>query len=100
MLSLDISRWGIFYGANGNSPYWEGHERLDVVQSRDNLIDYFISRSEHYYRITDDTEPKWINPTEKPCVLFFHDEATFRSGEQCSKRWKIVGHETFHSKGF
>jgi len=41
----------------------------------------------------------WINPIEKPCVLLFHDESTFRCNEQTAKRWFKKGKEPFVSKG-
>jgi hypothetical protein len=42
---------------------------------------------------------KWIHPIEKPSVLFFHDESTFRCNEQTPKRWFRKGKEPFVSKG-
>jgi hypothetical protein len=41
----------------------------------------------------------WINPIEKPCVLLFHDESTFRCNEKTAKRWFKKGKEPFVSKG-
>ena len=47
----------------------------------------------------DSLDKKWIKPIEKPCVLMFHDESTFRCGEQLTKRWFKKGNEPFISKG-
>jgi hypothetical protein len=69
-----------------------------VVEDREQYVDYFLSRQENYYRI-DDLGDNWIGPIEKPCVLMFHDESTFRCGRQFSKRWFVKGKEPFISKG-
>ena len=96
----DLYRWGVKFGSNSTQPYFEGHERLDVINERTKFVDYFLSRSDHYYRIEDEgDQPKWISPTEKPCVLMFHDESLFRTGENNSKRWFLKGHEPFYNKG-
>ena len=88
-LRLDLHHWGFTFKLNGKRPYFEGHERHDVIEHRTKLIDYFISRKEENYYTVEKTDKliKWIKPTERPCVLFFHDESTFRSGEQSNKRW-------------
>ena len=44
-------------------------------------------------------EVNWIFPLEKPCVLMFHDESTFRCGEQTAKRWFKKDKQPFVSKG-
>jgi hypothetical protein len=84
------------YGS-AKSIYFEGHERQDVVADRELFVNYFLSRKENYYRY--DSEIILIQPIEHPCVLIFHDESTFRSGEQFAKRWFIKGKELFISKG-
>ena len=95
----DLKRWGIDYG-NSSSIYIEGHERSDVVMERESFIDYFLSRKDNYYSLdTTLTEIDWKPPIEKPCVLIFHDESTFRCGEQIKKRWFLKGKEPFLSKG-
>lgn len=97
MLRLDLKSWGYKYCKNTKRPYFEGHERADVVKIRKEVVDYFIDREEHYYRFNEDN--KWILPTEKPCIMIFHDESTFRSGEQFHSRWLKEGHEPFLKKG-
>jgi hypothetical protein len=76
-----------------------GHERDDVVNHRDKFIDYFLSRKNHYYTLTDDETPAWISPTQRPCILMCHDESTFRSGEVSAKRWIMNDSGAFFSKG-
>ena len=95
----DIKNWGLEYGSS-SSIYFEGHERPDVVVDRQVFTEYFSSRKEHYYSV-DETpgSVNWINPIEKPCVLLFHDESTFRCNEQTAKRWFKKGKEPFVSKG-
>ena len=96
----DLKRWGIEFG-NSSSIYFEGHERVDVVVERNLFVDYFISRQHHYYTAFENESSvnSWISPTEKPCILLFHDESTFRCGEHLKKRWFSKGKEPFVSKG-
>ena len=96
----DLKNWGLEYGSPSNI-YFEGHERTDVVEGREQFIDHFLERKDHFYTLTesDCDEINWIEPTEKPCVLLCHDESTFRCGEQTAKRWIMEGKEPFISKG-
>ena len=41
----------------------------------------------------------WQMPTQKSCILTFHDESTFRSGDVSHKRWIINEQASFFSKG-
>ncbi|CAF4201909.1 unnamed protein product, partial [Rotaria sordida] len=94
---IDLRRWGARFEQNGNRPYFEGHERADVIQHRDKFIDYFLERKDHYYTITDGDIPKWIIPSKIPAtVLIFHDESTFKSGEVSAKRWFFGNQAPFH----
>lgn len=68
-LSLDLRRWNINYGANKLRPFFIGHERQDVVEHRTKLVDYFLSRQDLYYRITQGEDPQWIIPTSSNPVL-------------------------------
>ena len=97
MLLFDLKNWGYRYKVDTKRPYFEGHERSDVVIDRENYIRYFIDRQDHYYRV--DENNMWILPTEKPCVLIFHDESTFKSGEVAYKRWMKDVFERFYNKG-
>lgn len=96
---LDLRRWGARFEANSQRPYFEGHERPDVVAHRKQFLEYFLDRKENYHTVTDGDQPVWHSPTKNPCVLICHDESTFRSGDVSHKRW-IVGEESaFFSKG-
>lgn len=99
MLRADLKSWGYKFCKNKKRPYFEGHEREDVVKSRKEFVKYFTDRSDHYYKINEENI-EWILPTEKPCILIFHDESTFRSGEQSHSRWQREGNEPFYSKGY
>ena len=82
-LRTDMKNLGFTFDETGKKkPYWQGHEREDVVEARQSFINYFLSRKENYYRPDLGQNLSWISPTEKTCVLLFHDESTFRSGEQ------------------
>ncbi len=95
----DLEKWGVKFHANSKRPYFEGHERVDVVAYRCQFVDYFTTRYSNYYSLSESEVPEWILPNEKPCVLICHDETTFRSGEQSAKRWQIDGNELFFNKG-
>jgi hypothetical protein len=96
---LDLKRWGAKFEKNSQRPYFEGHEREDVVSHRKTFINYFLSRKDHYYTLTDDEIPTWISPSQRPCILMCHDESTFRSGEVSAKRWTMNDSSGFFSKG-
>ncbi|RMZ95377.1 hypothetical protein BpHYR1_001289, partial [Brachionus plicatilis] len=55
-------------------------------------------RQDHFYFIGNDSL-EWIKPTEKPYILIFHDESTFRSNEQSHSRWMKRDQYPFISKG-
>ena len=65
--SLDLRRWGATFRENGARPYWEGHERADVVESRESFINYFLDNKQSYYTVNDNEDfPGWITPEKKP----------------------------------
>lgn len=65
--SLDLRRWGGTFRENGARPYWEGHERADVVKSRETFINYFLDNKQSYYTVNDNEDlPGWIKPEKKP----------------------------------
>ena len=41
----------------------------------------------------------WQIPTQKSCILIFHDESTFRSGDVSHQRWITNEQASFFSKG-
>ncbi len=98
LLIYDLKRWGFKNKSNSKRPYFEGHERDDVVPERNKFVDYFLGRVENYYTVNEENN-SWISPVEKPCILLFHDESTFRSAEQNAKKWFMDGFEPFQSKG-
>ena len=69
MCRLDLRRWDFKFESNTQRPYFEGHERPDVVAKREQFIDYFLTRKDNYYLLTDDANPKWIKPHKNPCIL-------------------------------
>ncbi|CAM4804120.1 unnamed protein product [Rotaria magnacalcarata] len=97
---LDLRRWGARFESNSQRPYFEGHERQDVVQHRTTFLQYFLPKKDSYYLISDDIQSKWQIPTDgTPTILIFHDESTFRSGEVSAKRWLYDNQAPFYSKG-
>ncbi|CAF4154706.1 unnamed protein product [Rotaria sordida] len=97
---LDLRRWGARFESNSQRPYFEGHERQDVVQHRTTFLQHFLPRKDSYYLISEGAQPKWQIPTVgTPTILIFHDESTFRSGEVSAKRWLYDDQAPFYSKG-
>jgi hypothetical protein len=94
----DLKRWGASFDPNTKRPYFEGHEREDVVEQRIKFIDHFLDDKDHCYTVDESNEPKWIPPIESPRVAIFHDESMFRA-ELCSKRWVYEDIAPFFVKG-
>jgi len=63
---LDLRRWGAKVEPNSRRPYFEGHERDDVVKHRHEFINYFLTHKDFYYTITDGETPMWNFPTQNP----------------------------------
>ena len=98
----DLIKWGARNESNGQRPYFEGHEREDVVSHRGRFIRYFLNDCSFYYSISEGNDPVWINPQckdeSRPRILICHDETTYRSGEMSKKCW-VFGKRRFYSKG-
>jgi hypothetical protein len=91
----DLIKWGFYLGDNSNRPYYEGHEREDVVLARKDFVEYFNSRKHLYYTLTNNPDDKndceWIIPMKQEdgsrrVALFSHDESTYRRGEVSKKK--------------
>ena len=98
---LDLLRWGAKFSKNSNRPYFEGHEREDVVEKRKEFCQYFIQFKDQYFYPFLDQECKlaWNRPLRKVRILLSHDESTYKSGEVSMFRWLFPGMEPFYSKG-
>jgi len=60
-IRCDLIRWGAVYDANKKRPYFEGHERDDVVKSRKEFCKYFIENKNLYYNsLRDKTIYTWV----------------------------------------
>ena len=67
---LDLRRWGARFKSNSQRPYFEGHERSDVVQHRIQFLQHFLSKKDSYYLTSDDAQPQWQMPTVgSPTIL-------------------------------
>ncbi|CAF3044042.1 unnamed protein product [Rotaria sp. Silwood2] len=66
---LDLRRWGAKFQPNTQRPYFEGHERQDVIAHRQEFISYFLHRKDLYYTITDGDQPVWKIPSHNPSIL-------------------------------
>jgi hypothetical protein len=98
---VDLLKWGAKYEKNSNRPYFEGHEREDVVKKRKEFCEYFIhAKDRYFYPFYDENNNiKWNTPLRKKRILLSHDESTYRSGEVSAFRWFFAGLEPFFSKG-
>ena len=63
---LDLRRWGAKFQANSQRPYFEGHERDDVVKHRDEFINYFLAYRDFYCTVTDGDTLMWNMPIQNP----------------------------------
>ena len=66
---LDLRRWGAKFRPNTQRPYFEGHERSDVVAHRQDFVAYFRERRDQYYTISEGEQLVWQTPSRKPTVL-------------------------------
>jgi hypothetical protein len=97
----DLIKWNIRYDKNKSQPYFEGHERDDVVVYRKEFVGNLCDNIDRYYTLSEDIKPSWKAPKEgvQPIVLICHDESTFRSGEQFNSIWNVQGVTRFFNKG-
>jgi hypothetical protein len=97
---VDLLKWGAKFDKNKNRPYFEGHEREDVIICRKEFVSYFDKHKDCYFYpklISEGTE--WNIPLRKKRILFSHDESTYKSGEIPASRWTFPGFEPFFNKG-
>lgn len=97
----DLLKWRAKWEKNSNRPYFEGHEREDVIIVRKKFIQHLLDSKDFcYYPIEfSKKELKWVKPMRKKKILVSHDESIFRSGETSSYRWIFPGHAPFYNKG-
>lgn len=61
---IDLRHWGAKFESNSNRPYFEGHNRADVVLHRNEFIDHFMMKKDAYYTVTADENPGWEIPNQ------------------------------------
>ncbi|CAF1542252.1 unnamed protein product [Adineta ricciae] len=97
---LDLRKWGARFEPNTKRPYFEGHDRADVVAHRNQFVDYLLNHKDKYYTVTSGDDPRWTAPRARTRkILICHDESTFRTGEVRAKRWVMDKSAPFYSKG-
>ena len=80
----DLLRWGAKFDKNTKRPYFEGHERPDVVFKRKELVSKLMRDKDLYIAPDFDQNLRllnWVRPIRKVKILISHDESTYRSGE-------------------
>ena len=103
--NVDLIKWGAKWDDNKNRPYFEGHEREDVVSARTSFLKHFTEAKSLYYTVENyDSKNGWKRPIRvedmgKPRILISHDESTFKSGETQSKRWIFPSIAPLFNKG-
>jgi hypothetical protein len=98
----DLLKWGARYDKNSCRPYFEGHEREDVVIDRKNYVNYFVENKDFFYYPKYDVVSKcheWVKPMRNIKILLSHDESTFKSGEIPMYRWIFPDSAPFYNKG-
>ena len=67
---LDLRRWGGRFKENSQRPYFEGHDRPDVVEHREKFVNHFINQREYCYQVSGGKKPSWISPkVETPVIV-------------------------------
>lgn len=106
-LEKTLACLGFYWGNNKARPYFQGHEREDVVKTRDNFVRYFSDNS-NSYDVYVKNEPESTKcqkiydvrrSSEPRRIIVSHDESTFRSGEIQSERWLHHQYSPLFSKG-
>jgi hypothetical protein len=69
MCRLDLQRWGYRFDLNTSRPFYQGHDRTDVLAYRENFLNYFLSKKDHYYLVGDGDYPAWCIPTQQPRII-------------------------------
>ncbi|CAF3734477.1 unnamed protein product [Rotaria socialis] len=70
------------------------YELTQTSKLNDTLV-----RKDVYYTISDGDQPVWKIPAQNPCIILFHVDSTFKSGEMPAKRWTVERNTPFLSKG-
>lgn len=115
---LDLKYWGARFDTNTNRPYFEGHDRSDVIAHRNEFLHHFLSNKNNYYTVSAGENAYWETPSKStPTILICkisdfilvsrifsycslgHDESTFRSGEARAKRWLFDDSAPLFNKG-
>ena len=63
---LDLRHWGFRFDSNSKRPYFDGHERPDIISHRESFVKYFIEKRNSFYTISNDENPLWKMPPENP----------------------------------
>ena len=99
---MDLISWAAKWDKNSNRPYFEGHERSDVVDARKEFVAYFLTNRHLYYSTERDEKRcpffKIPDSTGERRILLAHDESTYRSGEIPKSRWLFPGSAPFFNK--
>lgn len=98
-IRLDLTRWGAKWSKNNKRPYFEGHEREDVVSERSKLVKFLTDNKHRFYQQSKDDALEWIEPSEdKSGIIITHDECCVMSGEQQNSRWSFGFNAPFYNK--
>ena len=60
---IDLRRWSVKFKPNSQCPYFEGHERQDVVKHREEFVSYLLTPEDRYCTASDGEQAMWNIPT-------------------------------------
>jgi hypothetical protein len=97
-----ITGFGFFWGKNKMRVYFNGHERVDVVDARKSFVKYFTDNRDKFYIYSKNAKDDytWSNPRKSEArILIAHDESTFRSGDIPAEQWIHHQYSPLFNKG-
>lgn len=99
-----IQDWGFKYRRNTKGIYFDGHERPDVVQYRQEWAKRMMFRKKNMEDYDGDEMERVIEPnvernSAKKRVMLNHDESIFYANDGKEKGWFLEGETQINGKG-
>jgi hypothetical protein len=57
------------FDKNTAKPYWAGHARADIVETRKEFVQKFLTNKDRYYLISEGDDPQWNIPKNTPTIV-------------------------------
>ena len=98
-----LKKLGFSYKDVRKDVYFDGHERKDVVEYRNEVfLKAWQQASRRFVIFNEDgswEKPSDLQPGEKPLVLVTHDESTFNANDGKRRLWLKKGEQPLRPKG-